>query len=109
MDVDILENEVIAYLHRNDIRDLKKKHRINENIVTSLKEESTTVTIDYDGGETKEEDVFDDVLDALEEIDTMLWELSTGKSSFEDIEDDYEWEKVMKTYEYYDEIRSQYE
>ena len=43
-----------------------------------------------------------------EEI-AMLWELAGTRKTFEAIKDDYEWEKVMRTYEYYDNIRNQYE
>jgi hypothetical protein len=110
MDVDILDKEIIIYLHRNDLRRLKSQKRINKNVVTSLKKESTEVTLDYDVSRnfSDNDEVYDDIIDALEEVDSMLWELAGGFSSFESIKDNYNWEKAMKTYEYYDNIRNQY-
>jgi len=117
MDVEIIEEmngeKMNILLDNRDITLLRKGGELNNEVETWAdtittriikKEKSTIGRTDSDSKER-----FDDVLNALEEIDAMLWELAGGQKSFEEIKDDYEWERVMRTYEYYDDIRNQYE
>ena len=102
MDVDHYDDEIIVYLWDDEIKRLKKEKSIYDD------SEEAIVSVHYDDGRNTKGKRFDDILDALEEVDQMLWQLESG-DNFNDIKDDFEWKKVMRTYEYYDKIRQQYE
>jgi hypothetical protein len=79
---------------------------------------SHPITLEYVNDENNEsfqdnlnDERYDSALDALEEVDDLLWHLTRADESvdLEDILRLYNWKKVMRTYEYYDEIRKQYE
>jgi hypothetical protein len=117
MDVEFLENEIIAYLCNDTIKRLKKNKSMYQEKDNGIYEDSEmAVSLEYVGEANKlkeenfdtEQEYFDDILDALEEVDQLLWQLECG-DNFEDIKDDFDWKKVMRTYEYYDNIRQQYE
>jgi hypothetical protein len=113
MDIDLHKDEVIIYLQREDIRRLRRKKKLNrEESIYDGKEAGTLklISLHYNGGPVVNNRVetFDDTLDALEEVDQLLWQLESG-DNFEDIKYDFDWKKVMRTYEHYDNIRQQYE
>lgn len=113
MDVDFYEGEIVVYLTPEIIRDLKVQgslyREIKEMDLSNNTEKEITVDLQYHNHYDDSGEYFDDVIDALEEVDSMLWELSGTINSFEDIKNDYQWKKVMRTYEHYDNIRNQYE
>lgn len=106
MDIDLYEDEVIIYLWDDKVKQMKREGSIYEEVEDF--DDFVEVSIHY-SPEPKDNkgERFDDVLDALEEIDQMLWQLEEG-DDFEDIKDEFEWRKVTRTYEYYDKIRQQY-
>lgn len=128
MDVDIYDSEIIAYLARRDIKELKTKNQIhknssiNDDSVSSFSDRKFDITLQYSERQTSQSEHYDDIMDALQEVNNMLYELNQQlvneienpeNSSLEveilAIMDKYNWKKVMKTYEYYDNIRNQYE
>jgi hypothetical protein len=102
-------------------RDIQRLRREGESKITQIDEHAGEnreyeFSIVYEGSDKTIQDNFSDgrydsALDALEEVDDLLWHLTSADESvgLEDILRHYNWKKVMRTYEYYDEIRKQYE
>lgn len=118
MDVDIYEDEVIIYLNRIILNKLKSQRQINKTVSTYKNTDYGTSTntgdtlnlsLNYNGDDVSDKEHYDDVMDALDVAHGILYYLFELDGDIETAKKEWDYWKILNTYEYYDEMRSEYE
>jgi len=107
-----VDGEIIFYLDKSDISRIIMGYSAHQRIRFLDGEISFSVHDNFGVPQEEPENKYDDVMDALEEVHSLLFRLKREAHTDEKIEsllDKYKYEKVMNTYEYFDNIREQYE
>jgi hypothetical protein len=107
-----VDGEIICYLDKSDISRIIMGYSAHQRIRFLDGEISFSIHDNFGVPQKHEGEKYDDVMDAVEEVHSLLFRLSREAHTDEKIEgllERYEYEKVMNTYEYFDNIREEYE
>jgi hypothetical protein len=107
-----VDGEIICYLDKSDISRIIMGYSAHQRIRFSDGVISVSVHDNFGVPEGESGNKYDDVMYALEEVHSLLFRLKREAHTDEKIEgllERYDYEKVMNTYEYFDNIRKEYE